>query len=184
VIGLFGGAFDPPHLGHVALLRGAREELGLEEVVVVVAAAPGHKTVDTPAVVRLELARAAFPGETVVLDEHPRTIDMLRDHPEWEGAVFLLGADELAGFARWKEPEEVLRLVHLGVATRPGYALPPRVVPDRVTFFEIERFPISSTELRARLDRGEDVHELLPPAVWELIERDGLYGRGGYTDRA
>ena len=125
MIGLFGGAFDPPHLGHVALLRGAREKLGLEEVVVVVAAAPGHKTVDTPAAVRLELARAAFPGETVVLDEHPRTIDMLRDHPEWEGAVFLLGADEFAGFAGWKEPEEVLRLVRLGVATRPGYSLPP-----------------------------------------------------------
>jgi nicotinate-nucleotide adenylyltransferase len=184
VIGLFGGAFDPPHLGHVALLRGAREELGVDEVIVVVAAAPGHKAVDTPAAVRLELARAAFPGETVVLDEHPRTIDMLRDRPEWEGAVFLLGADELAGFAGWKEPEEVLRFVRLGVATRPGYELPPPAVPGRVTFFEIEPFAISSTELRARLDRGEDVHELLPAAVWELIERDGLYGRGGYTDRA
>ena len=82
------------------------------------------------------------------------------------------------------EPEEVLRLVRLGVATRPGYELTPPAVPGRVTFFEIEAFPISSTELRARLDGGEDVHELLPAAVWELIERDGLYGRGGYTDRA
>ena len=51
----------------------------------------------------------------------------------------------------------------------------------RVTFFEIEPIPISSTELRERLDRGEDVHELVPAAVWELIERDCLYGRGGYT---
>jgi nicotinic acid mononucleotide adenylyltransferase len=51
-----------------------------------------------------------------------------------------------------------------------------------VTLFEIEPVPISSTELRERLDRGEDVSDLVPSAVWELIERDGLYGRGGYTE--
>ena len=68
------------------------------------AADPGHKAVVTPAEARLELARAAFPGERVVLDDHARTVDMLRDHPEWEGATFLLGADEFAGFLEWKEP--------------------------------------------------------------------------------
>ena len=56
--------------------------------------------------------------------------------------------------------------------------------PDRVAFFDIEPLPIASRELRARLDRGDDVHELVPPAVWELIERDGLYGRASYTGRA
>jgi nicotinate-nucleotide adenylyltransferase len=182
VISLFGGAFDPPHNGHVALLRGARERLGIADVLVVVAAAPGHKPVDTPAAERLELARAAFPGETVLLDEHARTVDMLRAHPEWEGATFLLGADEYAGFDRWKEPDEVLRLARLAVGTRPGFMLPAH--DDRVAFFPIEPMPISSTELRERLDRGEDVHELVPAAVWALIERDGLYGRGGYTGRA
>ena len=69
-------------------------------MLVVVAADPGHKQVDTPAPVRLELARAAFPDEPVVLDDHARTIDMLRDHPEWEGATFLLGADEYRGLPR------------------------------------------------------------------------------------
>jgi nicotinate-nucleotide adenylyltransferase len=180
VTGLFGGAFDPPHNGHVALLRGAREELGVDDVLVIVTADPGHKPVDTPASVRAELARAAFPGEQVLLDDHPRTVDMLRAHPEWEGATFLLGADEYAHFPSWKEPEEVLRLVRVAVGTRPGFPLPPH--DPRVTFFEIAPWPISSTELRERLDRGEDVSELVPPAVWELIERDGLYGRGGYTE--
>jgi nicotinate-nucleotide adenylyltransferase len=184
VIGLFGGTFDPPHNGHVALLHGARKQLGLGEVVVVVAAAPGHKPVDTPATARLELARAAFPGETVVLDDHPRTVDLLRDHPEWEGATFLLGADEFAGFEGWKEPAEVLRLVSLGVAARPGFPVGPGARAGRVTFFEIEPFPISSSELRARLEGGEDVRALVPGPVWELIERDGLYGRGGYTGGA
>ena len=70
VTGIFGGAFDPPHLGHVALLGGARAALGLDEIVVVVSADPGHKEVETPAPMRLELARAAFPGERVELDDH------------------------------------------------------------------------------------------------------------------
>ncbi len=74
----------------------------------------------------------------------------------------------------------MLRLVRIAVGTRPGYPLPE--ADDRVTLFEIEPVPISSTELRERLDRGEDVSDLVPRAVWELIERDGLYGRGGYTE--
>jgi nicotinate-nucleotide adenylyltransferase len=180
VTALFGGAFDPPHNGHVALLRGARGELGIGDVLVVVTADPGHKEVSSPAAVRVELARAAFPGDAVVLDEHARTVDMLHAHPEWEGAWFLLGADEYAAFSRWKEPDDVLRLVRVAVGTRPGFPLPES--DDRVTFFEIDPVPVSSTELRERLDRGEDVSGLVPAAVWELIERDGLYGRGGYTE--
>ena len=62
-IGLFGGAFDPPHRGHVELARRAKDELGLDEVVVLVSARPGHKSVETPAEVRLEMARAAFPDD-------------------------------------------------------------------------------------------------------------------------
>ena len=182
MIGLLGGAFDPPHDGHVALVRGAREQLGLDDVLVVVAAHPGHKQVDTPPAIRLELARAAFPGEPLVLDAHARTVDMLRDHPEWWGATFLLGADEYRAFSRWKEPDEVLRLVRVAVGTRPGFPLPPPGGDGRVTFFEIDPVAVSSTELRARLDRGEDCSEIVPPAVWEMIERDGLYGRGGYTE--
>jgi nicotinate-nucleotide adenylyltransferase len=191
VIGLFGGAFDPPHNGHVALLARATEEFALTDSVVIVTADPGHKAVETPAAVRFELARAAFPGEAVELDDHARTIDMLRDHPEWEGAVFLLGADQFAGFLGWKEPEAVLRLVRLGVATRPGFAresleavLAQLEHPERVSFFDLEPLPIASSELRRRLDQGDDVSGLVPGAVWMLIERDGLYGRGGYTDGA
>jgi nicotinate-nucleotide adenylyltransferase len=191
VIGLFGGAFDPPHNGHVALLGQARAALGLDETVVIVAAAPGHKAVETDASVRLRLAEAAFPEETVVLDDHARTIDMLHEHPEWEGAVFLLGADEFAAFPGWKEPEALLELVRLGVATRPGFpqesldAVLARLDhPDRVAFFDLEPLPIASSELRRRLDEGDDVSALVPAAVWEQIERDGLYGRGGYTGAA
>jgi nicotinate-nucleotide adenylyltransferase len=191
VIGLFGGAFDPPHLGHVALLHTAREALGLEETVILVTADPAHKAVETPAADRLALVQAAFPNERAELDPHPRTIDLLRNHPEWKEAFFLLGADEFADLLAWKEPAEVLRLVRLGVATRPGFprerldaVLSQLEQTDRVTFFDLEPIPIASRGLRARLEGGEEVQDLVPTAVWDLIERDGLYGRASYTGPA
>jgi nicotinate-nucleotide adenylyltransferase len=177
VLGLYGGAFDPPHLGHVERARVAQRELGLDRLVVLVSADPGHKRVETPAAARLELARAAFPDAEVVLDEHARTVDTLRAHPEWRDPIFLIGADEFCDFLTWKEPDEVLRLTRLGVATRPGYprerlqsVLDRLERPERVLFFEIEPFPIASRELRQRLDAA-----LLPPAVAEIVEREGLY---------
>jgi nicotinate-nucleotide adenylyltransferase len=189
VIGLFGGAFDPPHRGHVELARSAKEQLGLERLVVLVAADPGHKRVATPAELRLRLARAAFPDDAVVLDEHPRTVETLRAHPEWQDAVFLVGADELCAFESWVEPEEVLRRVRLGVATRPGYprerleAVLARLrQPERVLFFEMEPTPVASTALRDRLVGGADVGEDVPPAVARILAAEGIYsGDRGYT---
>ena len=127
-----------------------------------------------------------------MLDEHARTIDLLRDHPEWDGSVFLLGADEFATSWPGRSPRRSSSAC--GSASRPDRAsarerLEPVLArlerPDRVLFFDLEPLPIASRELRARLDRGDDVHELVPPAVWRLIEREGLYGRGrGYTENA
>ena len=176
-IGLFGGAFDPPHRGHVELVRRAKDELGLDEVVVLVAADPGHKHVETPADIRLELARAAFPAETVLLDPHARTIDLLRAHPEWTNAWFVIGADEFADFLSWKEPDDVLAHVRIAVGTRPGF--PPERLqdvldglaqPGRVRLFDMEPVPAASRDLRHHLVEAD-----LPPAVVEIIRRDGLY---------
>ena len=175
MIGLYGGSFDPPHRGHVELARRAKEELGLGKLVVLVSGAPGHKAVETPADVRLRLARAAFPDDEVVLDEHARTVDMLRAHPEWEGATLLIGADEFASFGDWKEPDEVRRLVRLGIATRPGHEV-ELADPERMTCFELEE-PVSSRDVRERFERGEDARDVIPAAVWGMIEREGLYGR-------
>jgi len=185
VTGLLGGTFNPPHNGHVALARAAKEQFGFDEFVVLVAVRPAHKEVALDAETRVELVRAAFPEDVVERDEAERTVDTLR-HGHWTDPVFLIGADEFCDFLTWKDPEGVLDQARLAVATRPGY---PRerldnVVaqlsrPERVLFFEIEPLPISSRDIRVRVARGEDVSQLVPPAVAELISKLGLYR--GYT---
>jgi nicotinate-nucleotide adenylyltransferase len=181
VTGLLGGAFDPPHIGHVALADAAERELGLSEVVIVVVADPGHKEVRCPVETRLALAQAAFPGRAVEVDHHARTVDMLRAG-RWRDPIFLIGADEFADFPRWKEPDAVLELARVGVASRPGYprelledALARLSRPERVLFFDIEPLPVSSSEVRERVARGESIDGLVPPAVAAEIAGRGLY---------
>jgi nicotinate-nucleotide adenylyltransferase len=181
LIGLLGGAFDPPHNGHVVLAADAKEQFGFEDFVVLVSAQPGHKGVFLDAPTRLELARAAFPNDDVELDEHARTVDTLRAG-RWRDPLFLIGADEFCDFPTWKDPEGVLELARLGVATRPGYprdrldAVLERLAhPERVLFFEIEPVPIASRDLRERVARGEPIDGLVPPPVAELIRERGLY---------
>ncbi len=185
-VGILGGAFDPPHNGHVALAREAIAHFGLTRLLVRVVAAPGHRDVTGSAEDRLALATAAFAniaGVEVALDPHARTVDSLKalglDDP-----VFLIGADELASFPAWTEPGRVLELARLGIATRPGVArerldavIEGLARPDRVELFEIEPLPISSSEIRDRVDAGEPIDDVVPAAVAAEIERRGLYQR-------
>ena len=183
-LGILGGAFDPPHGGHVQLARAAREHYGLESLLVLVVADPGHKETSAPAEARLELARLAFagvPDARVELDRHERTVDSLEERKP-EAAIFLVGGDELAAFERWKDPERVLELVPLGVAMRPGVSeselreararLP---APDRISFFAMTPTSVSSNDIRARVARSEPVDGLVPLAVADAIERLRLY---------
>jgi nicotinate-nucleotide adenylyltransferase len=188
VTGLFGGAFDPPHNGHVALARKGASHFGLHPLVVLVNAAPGHKQVATPPEARLELARAAFPEYEVELDPHARTIELL-ESGRWGDPLFLVGADEFARFFEiWHRPEDVVELARLGVATRPGFeravledVLSRLARPDRVEFFEIEPLPVSSHEIRDLVARGEPIDDLVPPAVASRIAELGLYRGQDYT---
>jgi nicotinate-nucleotide adenylyltransferase len=172
-VGLFGGAFDPPHNGHVAVVAAAKLAFDLPRLVVLVAERPGHKDVHAPADVRLELARAAFPDDEVRLDPYARTVDLLRAE-RFDDPLFIVGADQLRDFPAWKEPEEVLRLARLAVATRPGY---PReqAESERILYFEVEPNPAASRAIRAAAAAGEPLEGLVPEAVARLIRERGLY---------
>jgi nicotinate-nucleotide adenylyltransferase len=175
---ILGGAFDPPHLGHVALAEGALEGLGVDRLLVLVIERPGHRETELDPETRLELARLAFgslPDTEVRLDDHPFTVDLLRDERP-ENAVFVIGADEWAVFDTWKEAAEIRRLIPLAVAARPGERLPE----GDIETFQIAEQDISSSEVRERIARGEPVDDLVPAAVAREIERQGLYaGRPG-----
>ena len=129
-VGLLGGTFDPPHLGHVALARRALDELDLERLLVVVVGEAPHKAVATDAETRFRLAEAAFGGSPRRRALAPRARAarpvVHRGHGALGGGAlrrrrsFIVGADEFADFPAWKEPDAILEHVRLAVATRPG----------------------------------------------------------------
>ncbi|HUK95766.1 MAG TPA: nicotinate-nicotinamide nucleotide adenylyltransferase [Gaiellaceae bacterium] len=175
--GILGGIFDPPHNGHIALARAALERLPIDRLVVLVAAAPGHRRTVAEPEARLRLAEDAFadlPAE-VVLDESAFTVDAVRGG-RFGDALFVVGADEGTAFPTWKEPDEVLRWVRLAVGTRSGYP-PPDLerYGERVVPFELDSPDVSSTEVRERVARGEPIDDLVPAPVAASIAGLGLY---------
>lgn len=186
-VGVFGGAFDPPHVGHVALARAGLARFGLERLLVRVVEDPGHKDVATAPRIRLRLAELAFAPldrVEVALDPFSRTVDSL-EALAVRDPVFLVGADEFADLPGWKEPARILELARLGVATRPGVdrarldaVLAQLEHPERVTFFAIEPLPVSSSEIRARIAAGGTIDGLVSAPVEAEIARLRLYRRG------
>jgi nicotinate-nucleotide adenylyltransferase len=178
---LYGGAFDPPHLGHAAVADAARERFGAARLVVLVSERPAHRAVLASAADRLALARAAFTDDDVRLDPYPHTVELLRAEP-FDEPVFVIGADQFRDFLAWSEPEEVLERTRVAVATRPGSprgeldAVLGRLDrPERVLFFQLEPNPAASTDVRARIAAGKPLDGLVPAAVARLISERGLY---------
>src|SRR4051812_11694975 len=132
-IGVLGGAFNPPHVGHLLLGQEARWQLGLDRVLLMVTGKAPHKAIedDPGAGVRLEMARLAAGGEEGVeasgleVERHEvsysyRTLELLSDREPEAELYFLLGADMATGLAEWREPARVVELARLGVVPRPG----------------------------------------------------------------
>jgi nicotinate-nucleotide adenylyltransferase len=190
-VAVFGGAFDPPHLGHLALVRAALEQFGFERVLIVPAGDPPHKKVVAPADVRARLAELAFSeipqvelSRIELEPDGPRyTVDtLLLLGEKHDDLTLLLGADQFSGFLRWREPDTILELAALAVANRPGSddekfgpVLAALERPERVSFFSIPPHPVSSHEIRARVRGGQAIDDVVPPPVVAEIERLGLY---------
>ncbi len=187
-IGLFGGTFDPVHLGHLLVAQAAREELGLDRLFFIPAAQSPFKPdrQPTPAPQRLRLLRLALAGRAwseVDAQELARgapsyTIDTVRDYarrfPRTE-LHYLIGADHVPLLPKWRESAELARLVRFVVIPRPGLATAE--LPPPFTGGPLEGFPlgISSSQVRARVKAGLPLEPLTPPAVAEAIRNNGLY---------
>ena len=191
MIGIFGGSFNPPHVGHLAVAEACAEAAGLDRVLFVPAATPPHKRGDSslaPPSARLAMVEAAVSDNPrfevsdveVTRGEVSYTVDTLRqlavDHEE---LALILGGDSLAGFPTWREPEAIVDLARLVVYRRPVDGVDLAALPDwlaeRVTVVEGPLLELSSTELRARLAEGRTVRYLVPDAVRDVIDREGLY---------
>jgi nicotinate-nucleotide adenylyltransferase len=175
-IGIFGGRFDPPHLGHLALAREGIRVFQIDELHVSVISDAAHKGSEAPAADRLAMAELTFAelGAVVELEHARYTVDAL-EAAGYDDPIFLIGADELDALPTWKEPERVLELARLGVATRPGHT--PRATSPRIRIFDLDPHPVSSTELRERVRRGEPIDGLVVPEVTAYIAEKGLYRR-------
>jgi nicotinate-nucleotide adenylyltransferase len=180
-IGVFGGEFDPPHLGHLAVVRAAREQLALDRLLVMPTGRPPHRDASpTSAEDRLQMAQLAFAGEPGVevsrielnRDGPSYTVDTLRGLAPLGELVLIVGADQ-CDLRGWREPGEIRRLASLAVAPRGGYG---RVSGANVIELDMAPVDLSSTTVRERLAEGVG-EEAVDPAVLGLIRARGLYGR-------
>jgi nicotinate-nucleotide adenylyltransferase len=196
-VGILGGTFNPPHIGHLVCAQEARAQLGLERVVLMPVYTPPHKdaTDDPGPEVRLALCRAAIAGaedldvSTLEIDRGgpSYTVDTLRAlHGSREGddLTFIIGGDMASSLPSWREPEAVLELAGVAVAEREEHrrreiaervAALPRAA-QRLIFFTMPRLDISSSDIRHRVAEGRPVRWLVPGEVADEIERRGLYG--------
>ena len=195
-IGILGGTFSPPHVGHLACTEAALSQLGLDRLLLMPVALPPHKDAgeDPGPEHRLAMCRLAAAGdERIEVSElevdrggPSYTVDTLRALHEaspQDELTFLAGGDMAASLPGWREPEEVLRLARVAVAEREGAgrdeverALADLEGRDRVVFFDMPRVDVSSSAIRHSIAAGRPVGDLVPDAVGRYIEEHGLYG--------
>ena len=195
-IGVFGGSFDPVHEGHLRPIEDAAIRFGLSRVLYVPNRRSPHKTASPTdprhRVAMLALALAGRSDWSISFEELDRnppsfTLDTLRTFAaRWPDAELwlLMGTDALAGFGRWKEPREIVRLARIAAFYREPYVGAGVVVPavpglaDRLEVFDAGSVKISSTDLREALERGESAAGKVPQTVAEYITKHGLYSPG------
>jgi nicotinate-nucleotide adenylyltransferase len=196
-IGVLGGTFNPPHLGHLVCAQEAYLQLGLARVMLVPARIPPHKPVDEEPGVehRLEMCRLAIAGDEQRFEvsdleagrEGPSytvdTLEQLHSRISDSELFLIVGGDIAVGLPSWHEPDRVLSLATVAVAERPGtgraaveQALGRLRGGERARFFDMPEIGVSSTMLRDRVRTGVPTRYLMPDAVRSYIDRHQLYG--------
>lgn len=187
-IGLFGGSFDPVHLGHLLVAQAAREELELDRLFFIPA---GHspfkpESKPTPGSERARLLRLALAGKAwCELDDQELrrggisyTIDTVRDYASrfpHADIFYLIGADNVAKLPEWKQADELAKRAEFVIIPRPGEREVQLPAPFRGRWLKGFPLGVSSSQIRARVKAGLSISELVPPAVAEAIRNNQLY---------
>ena len=195
-VGLLGGTFNPPHLGHLVCAQEAHVALELDRVLLVPVGVAPHKAVEVEpgAAHRVAMCEAAVVGDERLgvsradaeRDGPSYTVDLLRalhDEAPDDELTFVVGGDMAHSLPTWREPEVVLQLAELAVAEREGVRradIAERLAAlagaaERVRFFDMPRIDVSSSLIRRRVAAGRPVRYLVPDAVAGYIEREALY---------
>ncbi|HET9185155.1 MAG TPA: nicotinate-nucleotide adenylyltransferase [Solirubrobacterales bacterium] len=194
-IGVLGSAFNPPHLGHLALAQEAAWQLGLAEVVLVPTGHAPHKRIadDPGREARMEMTRLAAADDDrfsvsalEVEREGPsytyETLETLAEERGDRELVFVMGADAAVGLESWRKPERVAELASLAVARRAGIsdadvaeAMRSLGCEGRATMLEMPQFGVSSSAMRERAKQGRPLRYLVPDAVADFIHGRGIY---------
>lgn len=192
-LGVLGGTFDPPHIGHLVIAVEARWRLHLDAVLLMPARLPPHKPAGahgTPEQ-RLAWTRALADDADGI---RVSTLELERSGPSYTADTmealhsaepdadlwFLMGADQLEALPRWHDPHRILAVARLGAIPRDGYGpvrmaqIAARVAPGRVDVVDVPRIDVSSTLVRERIACGGPVHHLVPARVLDALIADGL----------
>jgi nicotinate-nucleotide adenylyltransferase len=180
-IGIYGGTFDPVHHGHLILAREAREQLGLEQIIFVPAAASPFKSKPrATAEIRMSMLQAAIEGEsTFVIDDcelkRPPpsymmdTVSQIADREAGAEFYLLVGEDNVLDLPKWHRFDELKKLVHFVILDR-GCS------ETKQPYDTVRRkIDISATEIRNRVASGQSILYFVPPAVEEIIRKNNLY---------
>ena len=194
-VGVLGSAFNPPHLGHLALAQEALWQLGLDEVILVPTGEAPHKRIaeEPGREARMEMTRLAAaedPRFSVSALEVERegpsytyeTLEALAEERADTQLVFVMGADAAVGLESWRNPDRVVELATLAVARRAGVSeadvdavLRSLGCEERATMLEMPQFGVSSSAVRERAKRGRPLRYLVPDSVASFIEEKGIY---------
>lgn len=189
-LAIFGGSFDPPHIGHLLVAQDAYDQLGLDRLIFVPAATQPLKSKGASASAEHRLAMTRLmAGDDRRLDVSPMEIErgglsfmvetlaeVARQNPTAE-RYLLVGADVLGTFGQWREPERILTLARVVVLQR-GDDANPRTTSDRMSTLPTRRVDVSSTEVRERVRQGKSIRGFVTDAVAAYIARTGLYREG------
>lgn len=186
-IGIFGGTFNPIHIGHLAMAEAIRETIGLKKVIFVPSYMPPHKSSRklTAAALRFQMVKSAIKDNVffglsdseIKRQGKSYSVDTLRyfrkTYGRSTGLYFIIGADSLPELKKWREVKNIFKLARIVVVNRPGYSL--KNLPSGAVSINLPGIDVSSSQIRRLIGRGSSIRYLVPQAVCKIIQRHKLY---------